>query len=117
MIMKRFLVLGALALAGCAWSPSTGGSGQLSSTIDGIDVWTGGNPSRPYQVMDTVQRVGPDSSATYGQEEELIAADAKERGADGMVVLSTVMVVSRMDMTMDRPVMAPKVQAEVIKYQ
>jgi hypothetical protein len=111
--MKRLPILAAFALAGCA----TGVSVPTKSVIDGIDVWKGGNPSQPYTVMDTVQSVGPDNSATYAQEEEEIAQQAKKRGADGIIVVNTVMVVSRMDLALDRPLMAPKVQAELIKYQ
>lgn len=113
MIMKRLPILAVLALAGCA----TASSGPTKSVVDGIDVWKGGNPSQPYTVMNTVQSVGPDTSATYEQEEQKIAQEAKKRGADGIIVLNRVMVVSRMDVVMGRPVMAPKVQAELIKYQ
>jgi hypothetical protein len=113
MIMKSLPILAVLALAGCA----TAGSGPAMSVVDGIDVWKGGTPSRPYTVMDTVQGEGPDNSATYEQEEELIAQEAKERGADGIIVLNTLMVVSRQDVTLGRPIMAPKVEAELIRYQ
>jgi len=111
--MKWLPIFAALALGGCA----TAGSSPSSSVIDGIDVWRGGTPPQRYQVLDTVQRVGPDSSATFEQEEEEIAQEAKTRGADGIIVLNTVMVVSRMDLALDRPILAPKVQAELIKYQ
>jgi hypothetical protein len=113
MIMKRLPILAVLALAGCATAVSV----PTKYVVDGIDVWKGGNPSQPYTVMDTVQSVGPDTSATYEQEEQQIAQEAKERGADGIIVLNTVMVISRQDVALDRPIMAPKVQAELIKYQ
>jgi hypothetical protein len=115
--MKRLLILGALALAGCASSPNMVSLGEPSGAIGGIDVWSGGTPGRAYQVIGKVQRVGSDGSATYEQEEELIAQDAKAKGADGMIVLNTVMVVSRMDLATNRPILAPKVEAELIKYQ
>jgi hypothetical protein len=115
--MKRILIVGVFVIAGCASSPTPATLAEPSAAIDGIDVWAGGTPARPYQVMDTVQKLGPDESATYEQEEELIAEDAKQRGADGIIVLSTVMVPSRQDLFTSRPLLAPKVEAEVIKYQ
>ena len=114
--MKHSLLLAALLFAGCASAPAPS-NGEPGAVIDGIDVWTGGPPSRPYQVIDTVQSVGPDNSATYADEESIIAGEARERGADAIVVLNTVMVISRQDAILDRPIMAPKVEAEIIKYQ
>ena len=110
---KLALLLPALALAACASSP---GPAQ-SSTINGIDLWQGGLPTRPYQVIATVSRQGADGSATYAEEEQLLAADAHARGADAVIILDTVMVVSRLDVTDGRPIMAPKVDAQLIKYQ
>lgn len=112
------LFLTALALAGCASSPSdTGAQTGTSSTINGVEVWTGGVPSRPYTVLDKIQRVGADNSATYEEEEAFIADEARRRGADAIIVIDTVMAVSRMDLALSRPITAPKVNAELIKYR
>lgn len=89
-----------------------------STLINGVEVWQGGVPSRPYTVIDTVSRQGADQqSASYRSEEELIARDARKRGADAVIVLDTVMGVSRMDVIVGRPIMAPKVDAQLIKYR
>jgi hypothetical protein len=107
-----------LALAGCASTPGAHpGQVGTSSVINGVEVWKGGPPSRPYQVIANVNREAPDSSTTYEQEEDSIASEARERGADAVIVVDTVMAVSRMDPFSDRPIMAPKVAAELIKYQ
>lgn len=84
--------------------------------INGVEVWRGGAPSRPYRVIATVQRVGADNSATYRDEENLIAGDARQRGADAVILLDAVMVVSRMNLVNGRPILAPKVDAQLIKY-
>ena len=118
--IKQFtILLIVLALAGCASTPDGTPSGQVgtSSVINGIDVWDGGIPSRPYQVIATVYREGSDNSATYRDEEDLIASEARQRGADAVIVLNTVMVVSRVSLADGRPLLAPKVSAELIKYQ
>ncbi len=107
----HLLILATIVLAGCA-APS----GATNSTINGIDIWRNGTPSQPYHVIATVQRVAADSSTNYNQQIADIAAEARQRGADGVIVLNTVMVVSRMDLTMGRAIMAPKVTAELIKY-
>jgi hypothetical protein len=112
--MKIAILFPLLALAGCALAPSTPG---VTSAGNSIDIWKNGPPTRPYQVIATVQREGADNSATYAQEESLLAFDAKNRGADAIIILNTVMVPSRMDITDSRPIMAPKVEAELIKYE
>jgi hypothetical protein len=110
---SRFILLVALALAGCAAGPQ-----QASRTVmSGVDVWTSGAPSQPYDVMATVQRVGPDSSVTYAQLEASIADEASQRGADGVIIVSQVMVPSRTSLFTARQIMAPKVVAELIKYR
>ncbi len=82
-----------------------------------MEVWKGGGPGRPYRVIGNVQRQGADQTASLRQEEEAIAAEAAQRGADGVIVLDEVMVVSRMDLADGRPILAPKVDAELIKYE
>jgi hypothetical protein len=115
--IKRLTMFLLLALAGCSSTPSGSQSVGAKSVIDGVDVWKGGTPSRPYQVIDTVAQQGADNSATFADEERLLARDARARGADGLIVLNSVMVPTRMDVTTNRPVMAPRVNAELIKYQ
>jgi len=118
-IKKPGIFLVVLALAGCASIPdgATPGKVGIRSVINGIDVWTGGEPARPYRVIVNTGREGADSSVTYRQQEESIAEEASQRGADAVIVLNTIMVVSRMDQVMGRTIMGPKVQAELIKYQ
>jgi hypothetical protein len=105
-----------LALAGCASAPTGPSTPGTSTAINGIDIWTG-EPSRPYHVISTVSHEGPDNSATYALEEQFVADDAQKAGADGAIILDTVMVVSRFDIADGRPVLAPKVDAQLIKYQ
>jgi hypothetical protein len=118
-IKKIPLLLLVLALAGCASAPGGSPSAQAgtSSVINGVEVWQNGTPSRPYQVIATIQKEGADNSATYLDEEKFIAHDASQQGADAVIVLDTVMVVSRMSLMDGRAIMAPKVDAELIKYQ
>ena len=118
-IKSLAFLLVTLALAGCASTPGGGSAGQTgtSSLINGVEVWEGGPPSRPYDVIATVQRLGVDGSATYRQQEEQIADEASQRGADAVIVESETMVVSRVEITTGRNIMAPKVVAQLIKYQ
>jgi hypothetical protein len=114
-VHKLLIPLAILALAGCA---STGAhSGAASTIIDGVEVWTGGPPPRPYHVIATVAREAADSSSDFADLERSIAYEARSRGADAVIVLDTVMVISRMDLVGGRPIMAPKVGAELIKYE
>jgi len=71
-----------------------------------MEVWKDGAPPRPYRVFAAAQRQGADSSATERQEEELIANDARQRGADAVIVTDAVMVVSRINEVGGRPIMA-----------
>jgi hypothetical protein len=118
MSIKNFWILSALALAGCASAPElhSGGPGT-SEVVNGMELWKGGPPPRPYGVITTVQRAGADQTASFADEEKGIAADAAQRGADAVIVLDEVMVVSRMDLADSRPILAPKVDAELIKYR
>ena len=113
------LALPLLLLAGCASpSPTTlSGPPGSRSSIDGIDVWKGGPPDRPYHVIATVQRQGADNSATFDTEEKLLAADASDKHADAIIILDTTTVVSRMDVITGHPIDAPKVDAQFIQYQ
>ena len=115
MTIKNLSLLIALALAGCATNPGAHQVGT-SSVINGVEVWTGGPPSRPYQVIATVQRLAADSSTSFLQQEGSIADEAVARGADSVIVLDAVMVVSRMSLVDARPIMAPKVDAQLIKW-
>jgi len=117
-IKNSIIPLITLALAGCASTPGGGLSTQpgTSSLINGVETWQGGPPSRPYQVIGNVQRMGADSTATFRQEEELIADEASQRGADAIIIENEVMVVTRVDPTTGHSIMGPKVQAELIKY-
>jgi hypothetical protein len=118
MTIKNLWISFALALAGCASMPGPhpGGVGT-SEEVNGIEVWKGGPPARPFKVMATVQRQGADQTATFRDEEAAIAADAAQRGADAVIVLNEVMVPSRMNLADSRPILGPKVEAELIKYE
>ena len=85
--------------------------------VNGIEVWEAGPPPRPYRVIGASERQGADPSASYRQEEEDIAGEARQRGADAVILQRPVMVVIRMDLADGRPILAPKVEAELIKYQ
>jgi hypothetical protein len=114
MRITRFLVLGMAALlAACTTVPKTANS----AVMHGVEVWTSGTPSRPYTVIDTISGVGPDQSVTFAQEEALLAQEASKRGADAMIVTTKVQVIIRQDPVLGRPLMAPKVIAEIVKYQ
>ena len=114
------VLLPLLAIGGCASTP--GGPGPAgtvgaSSMIHGVEFWNGGPPARPYEVIDTVSQEGADNSATYADEERLIADEARNRGADAVIVLNSVMVTSRRSVIDGRDVLAPKVEAELVKYK
>ena len=79
--------------------------------------WKGGPPPQPYRVITNVNWEGADSSVNYRQEEETIAEEAKEQGADAVIVVDEVMTASRLDAVGGRPIMAPKVATQLIKYQ
>jgi hypothetical protein len=116
-IKKHSILLILLALTGCTSTPGGPQNGTgTSEVIDGVEMWKGGPPSRPYQVIATLRKQGPDSSSSFADEENAVASEARLRGADGVIVLDAVMVVSRMNPVDGRAVMAPKVDAELIKY-
>lgn len=104
------LAAAALLLAGCA-TPS-----PESTDIDGVQVWKNGQPSQPFKVIDTVVQQAPDTTQDYASLERSIAQEAKRRGADGVIVVTEVMVVSRMSVFDGRPIMAPKVTAEIVSF-
>ena len=108
-----------LTLAGCEFAQEGVHPRQVgaSTIINGVEVWTGGGPGRPYRIIATVQKQGADNSSTYLDQEAFIASDAAKRGADAVVVLDSTRVVSRTDVVTGRPIMAPKVEAQLIKYQ
>jgi hypothetical protein len=110
---KRIFLLVSLALTACTTVPQTANS----AVMHGVEVWTNGVPSRPYTVIDTISGVGPDQSVTFAQEEALLAQEARKRGADAMIVTTKVQVIIRQDPVLGRPLMAPKVIAEIVKYQ
>ena len=116
--VRKLTIVVVLALAGCASTPGPQpGKVGTSEVIDGIEVWKGGPPSRPYRVIANVNREAADSSTTFGEQEESIASEARQRGADAVIVLNAVMAVGRVDVINGRPIMAPKVAAQLIKYQ
>jgi hypothetical protein len=110
----RFLVLIAvMAMAGCASAPNGAAS---HSTVNGMEVWNGAKPDRPYHVFATVYRTGPDTSVNYADEVRSICAEATTRGADAVIVTTEVMTVTKLSEFTGRQIMAPKVEAELIKY-
>jgi len=114
-----FLVVSVLAIAACSSVPGVGISGNATgnTVIDGIEVWRPGPPPRPYRVIALTGREGPDNSVSYYDEEVSIAREARQRGADAVIIVNAVMAVSRMDMVGGHPILAPKVSAELIKYE
>jgi hypothetical protein len=118
-LQKLGILIVALALAACASAPDGGHSGKsgTSSSINGVEVWKDGPPSRPYRVIANTGREAADNSSSYADEERSIAQEARQRGADAVIILNAVMVVSRIDETGGRPIFAPKVAAELIKYE
>jgi hypothetical protein len=118
-IKNLAILLVVLALAGCASTPGGTDSTQAgtSSVINGVEVWKGGVPSRPYRVIATVSREAADGSTSFADQEISIAREASQRGADAVIVQYAVMAVSRIDPNTGRSIMAPKVAAELIQYQ
>lgn len=104
-----------LALAGCT-TPDGNQQVGTCEVIDGVDVWKG-PPGRPYVVIADVNRDAADSSTSFRDEEASIADEARQRHADAVIVVDAVMAVSRIDLASGRPVMAPKVASELIRYQ
>lgn len=112
MTIKHLLaVISLLALAGCAAGPAISGA-----AMNGVDVWRNGPPQRPYRLIGNIGREADDASTTFRDEEDSITREAAKRGADAVIILNEVMTVSRID-PFGRPVMAPKVAAQLIKYQ
>jgi hypothetical protein len=105
-----------LTLAGCAFGPTDAIQDGGSTSINGIDILSTA-PARPYQVISVVSHEGPDDSASYTDEETLIAEDAQKAGADAAIILYRVKTVSRTNLANGQPIMAPKVSAQLIKYQ
>ncbi len=112
---KFALLLAALVFAGCASPPS--GGGPTYSVINGVDVWKGGPPPRPYNVVKNVNWQGADGSVNFAQQEQSLASQASDEGADAVVVTSEVMAVGRYNLANGAPIMSPKVAAELVKYQ
>jgi hypothetical protein len=103
-------------LAGCSSLPPASSTGSHASSS--VEIWRGDNrPSRAYRVIGAISRQGADNSATYQQEEALLQDDAAKRGADGMIIQDESMVMGRLDAITGRPVFAPHVDAQLIKFQ
>jgi hypothetical protein len=118
MTIKILFLAAVLALAGCAsYTGSDQGRVGTREVIDGVDFWKGGPPPRPYQVITNVNWEGADSSTSYRQEEETIAGQARRQGADAVIVVDEVMTASRLDAVGGRPIMAPKVATQLIRYR
>jgi len=119
MAAKIIILLGVLAWAGCATSSPDGthsGPVGTRSVIGGVEFWKGGPPPRAYRVLTPTASQGADTSATYRGQEGFIATDARRRGADAVIVLNEIMVVSRMDVITGHQILAPRVSAQLIKY-
>jgi hypothetical protein len=111
--MKRIAtLLAVLALAGCAAAPDA----TQNTNVSGVDVWTNGAPSRPYHVIAEVSSQGATNSASFSDQINSIAMQATKRGADGVIVLHKLMIQAGIDPILGRPVMVPKVIADLIKY-
>jgi hypothetical protein len=103
-------------LAGCSSLPSAGSTGSQASS--GVEIWRGDNrPSRAYRVIGSMSRQGADNSATYQLEEALLLDDAAKQGADGIIIQDESMVMGRIDAITGRPMSAPHVDAQLIKFQ
>ncbi|MGA3171141.1 MAG: hypothetical protein ABSE62_09010 [Chthoniobacteraceae bacterium] len=112
--MKKFAgLLAVLVLAGCAAAPEA----TENTNVSGVDVWTNGAPSRPYHVIAEVSSQGGTNSASFSDEINSIALQAAGRDADGVIVLHKLMIQVGVDPILGRPVMVPKVIAELIKYE
>ncbi len=64
-----------------------------------------------------MNREAADDSTNYRDEEVSIADEARRRGADAVIVVYEVMAVSHISVVDGRAVLAPKVAAQLIKYQ
>ncbi|ACD82355.1 hypothetical protein [Candidatus Methylacidiphilum infernorum] len=94
----RFLLLCFLSLPfwGCIYShylPEEGyvyglklGKGQ-KKTVDGVDVWMGSRPDRPYRVYGTLYDKRGNGPFEKGPTLKGLVKKAKQRGADGLIIL------------------------------
>lgn len=116
--MKGLAILFALALAGCASGPAEPPKTGSVRVIDGVEVWEHGVPSRAYHVVGTVRQVAANNSTSSNDQIASVVQTARHRKADGVIVLDAVQVVSRVGYGMSsRSIMAPKIEAQLIRYQ
>src|SRR5215469_7653380 len=100
MIRKTLLIgasLGMVAMfAGCAstqysqysGSPVIVGQGGANRNTNGIDFWIYGTPNRPYQIIGYIQDSRLGGPLAMAGRERGIAAQARARGADGIIIQS-----------------------------
>ena len=101
MIHKHLLLIGAslgmvATFAGCAstqysqysGSPVVIGQGGANRNINGIDFWIYGTPNRPYQIIGYIQDSRLGGPLAMAGRERGIAAQARSRGADGIIIQS-----------------------------
>jgi hypothetical protein len=64
------------------------GQGGANRNVNGVDLWVYGAPNRPYQVIGYIEDSRPGGAISMAGREKGVAAEAKARGADGVIINS-----------------------------
>lgn len=104
------LVFGAMMLSGCALYTQTSfseyrgpsefiGHGGTVKTVDGIDVWTSGEPDRRFRVLGVIDQSHYNNRSVMARiagatKESAIIAIAKKHGGDAIIFLGSDSVVT-----------------------
>jgi len=99
------LVLGAMVLPGCGFYTRTSfseyrgaaefaGYGGTVRVVDGIEVWTSGEPNRPYKVLGVIDQSYYNNRSVMAwiagaSRESAVIATAKQYGGDAVMLLSS----------------------------
>jgi len=65
------------------------GSGGACAVVDGVEMWSYGAPNRPYRVIGVLEDSRPGGIIPMARRDGNIAAEAKERGADGVIIIGS----------------------------
>src|SRR6266478_4500724 len=98
--MHRIVLLFALRLviAGCrstdfqAWegrNPIIEGHGGTRKVVDGVDVWTNGDPPRRFRILGIIDDERPGGIIPMAELKHDVAKKAREHGGDALIVISS----------------------------
>ena len=97
--MHRFslLILGALFFTGCstdfqAWEGRNSvieGQGGTRKVVDGVDVWTNGDPPRRFRIIGIIDDERPGGIIPMAEMKHDVAEKVREHGGDAVIVLSS----------------------------